>query len=83
MPEQHKPCYGQMFPKTLAIETDKLAKGKAFSMLVGRRGGILISRRSVTADVAQWDDCVACEEFDHCYRLCLAKLSLEIAAAEK
>lgn len=75
---EHKTCYGTMFHDTLHFEINKEMKGKVFSfeldsMLMGR------SDRSVKADMAEWDDCLECPEFDHCYKLCLAKLTLRDA----
>ena len=34
-----------------------------------------------TASEQEWDDCLACPEFENCYKLCMGKLSLEAAIA--
>ena len=77
----HKACYGTMFPETLTIPRDRPLQGKAFSLLVQRAGGLFVANRSASVDMTQWDDCCACGEFDHCYRLCVARLLLEAAVA--
>jgi hypothetical protein len=42
---------------------------------------MLRSDRQIEVNQAEWDDCLRCPEFDHCYKLCLAKLNLEAAIA--
>jgi len=78
----HKACYGTMFPGTLTVTRDQAATGKAFSLLIQRAGGLIVAKHGASVDIAQWDDCRACDEFDHCYRLGVAKLLLEAAVAE-
>ena len=79
----HKACYGTMLPETLTVPHGQPVQGKAFSLLVQRAGSLFVANRAASVDMTQWDDCCACAEFDHCYRLCLAKLLLEIAVVEK
>jgi len=43
--------------------------------------GLARSDRQVQADIAEWDDCLECPEFVHCYKFCMAKLTLEAAVA--
>ncbi len=82
---EHKPCYGTMFHDALHYAKNKEMKGKVFSFELDTTGfeldttGSRISDRLVNADISEWDDCLACPEFDHCYKLCLAKLTLEAA----
>ena len=78
---EHKACYGTMFHDTLHFTTNKEVKGKVFSFELDSTG-LGRSDRVVKADIAEWDDCLACPEFDHCYKLCLAKLTLEAAITE-
>ena len=77
----HKKCYGKMFPTTLCAETDKLVSGKAFSFELRRAGGMFISDRRVAIHMEEWDDCLACPEFENCYKLSLGKVTLETAIA--
>ena len=77
---KHKSCYGTMFHDALHYKTNKEMKGKVFSFELDTMG-LGRSDRMVNADISEWDDCIACPEFDHCYRLCLAKLTLEAAIA--
>ncbi len=48
-------------------------KGKVFTFELDRIG-LARSGRTISADIAEWDDCIECEEFDHCYKFCMAKL---------
>ncbi len=77
----HKACYGTMFHDALHYTADKQMKGKVFSFELDTMG-LARSDRLVNADISEWDDCLACPEFDHCYKLCLAKLTLEAAIAQ-
>jgi len=79
----HKACYGAMFPEVLTVPHGQPVRGKAFSLLVQRAGNLFVANRAASVDLAQWDDCCACAEFEHCYRLCLARLLLATAIAEK
>jgi hypothetical protein len=79
--DDHKKCYGTMFPSTLPPEANRPVPGKVFSFEVVRAGGTFVSHRRVAADVAEWDDCLQCPEFDHCYKLCMGKFALEQAVA--
>jgi hypothetical protein len=36
----------------------------------------------VKADISEWDDCLKCPEFEHCYKFCMAKLALGAAIAK-
>ena len=80
MEREHKPCYGTMFHDTLRFETNQAMKGKVFSFEIDAIG-LAHSARLVKADIKEWDDCLECPEFDHCYKLCMAKLTLGAAVA--
>jgi len=81
--EDHKNCYGTMFPSTLHTEADRRITGKAFWLELNRIGGIFAWDRRVGVDIPQWDDCTACSEFEDCYKLCLGRLALEAAIAAR
>jgi hypothetical protein len=53
--------------------------GKVFSYQLKRAGGTFVSHRTVAVNMAEWDDCLKCPEFDHCYKLCTGRLALEAA----
>jgi len=55
--------------------------GKVFSFEIVRAGGTFVSHRRVSVNRQEWDDCLACHEFEHCYKLCLGRLALESAIA--
>lgn len=76
---EHKACYGTMFPDPFHPTDDRKQRGKVFTLLDVGPHGMSIPRRQVSTDLAEWDDCLACPEFEHCYRLCTAKLALEEA----
>ncbi|MDC1399686.1 hypothetical protein N8306_04125 [Yoonia sp.] len=75
---QHKHCYGTMFHDCLHFEMNDKMQGKVFAFELDT-AGLARSQKSVQTDIAEWDDCVACPEFAHCYKLCMAKLALEAA----
>lgn len=57
-------------------------KGKVFSFELDRTG-LARSNRTMNADIDEWDDCLECEEFDHCYKFCIAKLLLQDAIEQE
>ena len=81
MTHDHKACYGTMFHDTLHFEPNKEMKGKVFSFELGSMG-LGRSSRLVKVEIAEWDDCLECPEFDHCYKLCMAQLALGAAVAK-
>ena len=78
-PQNHKVCYGTMFPDPFHPEVDRKMRGKVFSLQEFGPHGMTAAHRRVVTDLHEWDDCLACPEFEHCYRLCTAKLALEEA----
>jgi len=74
----HKACYGTMFHETLHFQENAVMRGKVFSFELDRIG-LGRSNRLAGADMAEWDDCLDCEEFEHCYKFCMAKLLLSAA----
>lgn len=75
----HKKCYGTMFPSVLTLEADRVVSGKVFAFEIVRAGGTFVSHRKVAINREEWDDCLACADFDHCYKLSSARLALESA----
>jgi len=76
---QHRECFGTMFPDVLHIENDRQQRGKVFSLLLERAGGMIRCNREVAGDMEQWDHCRKCPEFDDCYQFSMAKLLLASA----
>lgn len=78
---EHKHCYGTMFPSARQGEVGRRIAGKAFwfelTRIEGMFGGHLVG-----VDIPQWDECRACPEFEDCYKLCLGQLALESAIAD-
>lgn len=81
MTKEHKPCYGTMFHDTLHFTTNEAMNGKVFSFELDTTG-LARSDRNVIAKIEEWDDCLECPEFDHCYKYCMARLTLEAAIAK-
>jgi hypothetical protein len=77
----HKECFGTMFPDDLHLKSNQPNKGKVFTVYVELLGGLNRGDRRIQADIAEWDDCRMCHEFDSCYHLCLAKTTLESVVA--
>ena len=80
---QHKECYGTMFPDALHFTSNRQMRGKVFSYEMDVAGGMIRSSRHTSADIREWDDCLQCPEFEHCYRFCLGKLALQAAIADE
>lgn len=76
---EHKVCYGTMFPSGQPLNIQPSKPGKVFQLEAVTPVGMMPQRRVVRTDLRQWDDCCGCPEFDHCYRLCMAKVSLQDA----
>ncbi len=76
--KNHKSCYGTMFHELLHFQENEPMQGKVFAFELDR-SGLARSNRRITANIAEWDDCIECEEFDHCYKFCMAKLLLQNA----
>ena len=79
--EQHKSCYGKRFPSILSVDIGD-NRGTALSIHLGKPHGMFTTERRVQVDMEQWDDRLACEEFDHCRTLSQAKLALESAVSQ-
>lgn len=80
---QHRECYGTMFPDALHFTSNRPINGKVFSYELDLAGGMMRADRSTLADIEQWDDCLQCPEFEHCYKFCMGKLTLQAAIANE
>ena len=45
--------------------------------------GLARSDRLVHVIEEAWEDCLSCRDFEHCYKLSMAKLALETAISDK
>ena len=79
--KQHKHCYGTMFHDSLHFSINEKMQGKVFTFELDS-AGLALSDRSIQANITEWDDCISCSEFDHRYKLCMAKLTLEGAISK-
>ena len=80
--DHHKDCYGTMFHDSLHFSINDKMQGKVFGFELDS-AGIGRSERIVQAAIPEWDDCVACPDFEHCCKFCMAKLGLEAAISNK
>jgi hypothetical protein len=77
----HRACYGAMFPDTLHAVADRPRKGKVFAYTLLSAGELHRAGGKTEVNHAAWDECVCCPEFEHCYKLSMAKLALDGAVA--
>jgi len=70
-----------MFPDDLHLKHNAPNKGKVFTVCLKTAGGVmpLSTNRSIETNVEEGDDCQQCQEFDSCYKLCVAKVTVESA----
>lgn len=73
---KHKPCYGTMLPHG---QPRHHIDGKVFKLHEVGPVGMMVRTRVVETDITEWDDCRNCEEFQHCYQLCIARIATENA----
>jgi hypothetical protein len=73
-----KTCYGNLFPNLLALTTNRMEEGQAFSALV-ESFGIGVHDRKVAVNMGEWEKCAACPDYRTCYDLSLGKLILQQA----
>ncbi len=78
---EHRPCYGAMFPDILHPRQDRQVCGKALSYTLTSAGGLWPGDRAVEVNREGWEECLRCSEFDGCYKLSLAKLTLQAAVS--
>ena len=71
-------CYGSMFPPLISLTYNQPVAGKVFGYQIDQPG-IAVRSRTVTTDREAWEDCLACPDFDSCYRLSAGKALMEIA----
>ncbi len=75
---EHKPCYGKMMPDLAQLVPNQQHSGKAFQV-AEQTFGLAEGEYEVSSIDAEWDDCLACAEFDHCWRLSISKQVLLLA----
>jgi hypothetical protein len=73
---EHEKCGGTMFPSVLNRTRD--SAGKVFRFQITPYG-LSAPRREVVTDLVKWDDRIACDEVEPCYRLCTGMVKLEFA----
>lgn len=81
--DTHGACYGRLFPPTLDASSEEASCGKVFGFELLKAGGMWRNGRRITRDLAAWDECLKCPEFDGCYRLSLITLMFESAISDK
>lgn len=76
--QEHKPCYGKLFPSITCPRPGKEHPGAVFGYLI-KQWGTVAHAPEVSVDVEAWDRCFECQEFSSCRQLSAAKILLEIA----
>ena len=76
--QDHKTCYGTMFPDVIAPVETGLHSGKVFAFEI-ENFGLTRGKRRVDVALDSWEECRRCPEFDHCYKLSAGKLALQTA----
>lgn len=66
-----------MVADTMHPATDRVMPGKVFDFQLKTAGGMYRGVRIVRTKLDQWDDCTRCAEFDSCFKLSHAKLSVQ------
>ena len=74
--QERKHCFANMFPVARGVESRASGAGKTLSRESIPSGGLAAPDRRITVNMNEWEDCRSCGEFDSCYRLSMAKLSL-------
>jgi hypothetical protein len=77
MAGEEKDCYGKMFPSVITRPNNVRMAGEVFSYHV-EQPGLMATHRSVSVNQEAWRRCVACEDYETCYRLSVGRLLLEI-----
>ena len=77
----HKSCFSGMFPDILHPRQDCKVHGKALSYTLATAGGLYRADRTVEVNTDGWEECLQCPEFEACYKLSLAKLTLQTAVS--
>jgi hypothetical protein len=68
-----------MFPDALHFRNNEPQVGKVFAYELDSTAGLGAVRfaRKLSANIEEWDDCLKCPEFEHCYKLCVGMIALE------
>jgi hypothetical protein len=75
-------CFGRIFPDLAITRFNTPNRGKVFGAAIESRG-IGIQGEELSVDEEQWKFCVACPEFDGCYKLSVAKLLFQSAVNQR
>jgi len=75
---KHKACYGTIFQELSAIDPQSKAHDAAVVDHVESRG-LAPPKHIAVLNMEAWDDCVACAEFETCYKLATARLLVKAA----
>jgi hypothetical protein len=78
MAGEERDCCGKMFPSVITRPGNMTMAGKVFSHHI-KQPGLMTTDRTVSVDQEAWRQCVACENFETCYRLSAGRQLLEIA----
>jgi len=69
-----------MFPHPLHVSDQGKSSGKVFTLVAVSPAGMCRARPRLDINRAEWDKCLQCPEFEHCYKLSMARVALQTAA---
>lgn len=70
-----------MFTDCLHFSANQKSQGKVFGRKTSSMG-LAGCSHNISVNISEWDDCRNCAEFEHCYKLCMAKLALETGISQ-
>ena len=81
--QEHRDCFAKMLPYPTGNKVLASSAGKAFAWTSKPSGGLAAPDKAIEVDIDAWDECRNCQEFDSCYHLSMAKLSLATAVQHR
>jgi hypothetical protein len=73
-----KSCFGTIYPDLQQVDFGKRVNGKVFQIFIDTRGPGHRERK-LDIDLAAWEDCRRCEDFQDCYQFSSARLEVQQA----
>ena len=75
-----KECFGEIYPDLSRLEFNQPPVGKVFRVRLGLPG-MASPKPQFEVDLAAWEQCQGCEEYQSCFDLSNAKLAMRQAVA--
>ena len=81
--ETRKCCYGSMFPTSFAPIEAGSPRTTALAVVAAAPVGLQATPPRIEVNHARWDECRLCADFDDCYKLSMARLTLATAVGAR